>query len=292
MSEKFPVISIAKQAYSQALTYRKGLAYTALLTMGLFALGYGLIYAVFGSGTAEMLEVASHGGKMPMPAANGATILWALLALAIVFFFFSMIFNMWVRYGSLGEDGVAYSSTATALKAGFITMVKFFFIGILLVIVAGVVNAVLMITGVMPPAPEGEMLVPTASNVILSTLVLYGVISGIYSLFSSNLTQTALGSDKEEVGPAHVAEFAVVLFLINVVLLLPVGLLGLVLPFWLVWFVQCIAYVLLTAAIPVAHGLRYDWQRQVFAGESARDQFGITEAEALSSSDDGGEEPK
>ncbi|MBV1889110.1 MAG: hypothetical protein KUG67_02580, partial [Proteobacteria bacterium] len=79
----------------------------------------------------------------------------------------------------------------------------------------------------------------------------------IYSAFSANLTQTAIGNEQEALENPHTVDFAVVLLLVYAALVVPMILAAITGSDALFMTVQYALGLLIMLAVPAAHGLRY-----------------------------------
>lgn len=273
MDQKFPVIGIALQSAKQVIGFKTGIG----LTVGFFVIAAALFFALIwqlSGGDLSVFQTVAEGDMSRLPEDTPAGFV-PLFLLTFVFFLvgYSWIFNLWIRYGALGAAGALRQNVGKSIGASFVTSIKLILIGILLAIVAGVALLLLVAVGVFSLEEAAQAIKPSLIEALVTNFVLLAVISSVYAVFSSNLTQTALGSDKEEVGPPHVFEFGQVLFLLNAVILLPLVFLELFASSVLAQIYNFVGSAWLTAAVPLAHGLRYDWQRQAFAGETAEEQM-------------------
>jgi hypothetical protein len=261
MEAKFPIFDFVKQSFVQTFAYGKGL----LITLGAIIALTAAIFAVFM--LLGFLTSASGGSTGAMIAGGIITIVLSLYAMG-------WIFNYWVRYGAEGRNNLLPNGFAASLTPALATGLKLLFIGILLAIVAAVI---IMITGILGLGVKFNEIATLAQMDTLQAvkalgivyLIIFGVTCSVYSIFSSNLTKTALGREDEEIGEPHVLEFALVLFLIYAAVYIPTTLMQSVMPEIAGLLVEAFAGLLLAALIPVAHGLRYDWQRQVYASRAA-----------------------
>ena len=257
MEAKFPIFDFVKQSFVQTFAYAKGL----LVTLGaivVLAIAIVALFIVLG-----LLSTAGGGNV-------GAMILGGIVSIVLSLYAMGWIFNYWVRYGAEGAGNLLPGGFKASLTPALATGLKLLFIGILLIIVAVVI---FMITGILGIGIKFDQIGTVAGMDTLDLLkamgfaylIVFAVTCGIYSIFSSNLTKTALGREDEEIGEPHVLEFGVVLFLIYFISYIPVILVQLFLPEIIGVLAEFAAAFLLAAFVPVAHGLRYDWQRQVYA---------------------------
>ncbi|MCJ9430242.1 hypothetical protein [Kordiimonas marina] len=265
--QKFPILAVTKEALALPFKYPMEMAKTlGLMIAGVFGVSILMAILVAIMGGAGMM---GSGGTMmqQMEQGNfsgmGGMILIVFIVLLGVFWLIAYVFNYWVRLGAYGHDRAALRPLSKAWGAAGVTMVKMFLITILLVLVTLVVWYVLHLMGLVPSladqmrmGAEGDM--AHAARGGLATNIITTVITCVvYSIFSANLTQTALGSDKEGFEHPHTIDFAVVLMLLYAIVLIPMTLAemsGSIVMLMLVVYVLEF-YVML--AIATAHGLRY-----------------------------------
>lgn len=194
--------------------------------------------------------------------------LFGLIPIGLVMTFIMMmliayIFNYWVRAGAFGFEHARIRPFGEAMSAAFVNGLKFLCIGILLGVVSFVVISVLSAVGLSNSFSEqmGSAMaqdIATATRAGMLNQIISLVIGAVvYSLFSANLTQTALRSDDEGLSHPHTVDFAVVLMLVYLVLLVPVTILGLAGMMLLSSIVNAVLGVFVMFAIGVAHGIRY-----------------------------------
>ena len=278
MNAKFPIAEFIKQSFVQTFAYPMGLA----ITIGFF-IGVTVLAALL----LGLLAVI-------MAAILSQTLAMVLTFIGIFFFVFLLIgwtFNFWVRYGAEGRDNVLPAGFKGSIGPALETGLKLFFISILLGIVAAVMFLIAGIFGIGVSIDEFATLAQMSAADMIRTmgvvyLLTFGVTCAVYSVFSSNLTKTAMGRADEEIGEPHVGEFAVVLFSIYVACYVPLVLIQLVAPAIVGAIVEYLMGILLIVVIPVAHGLRYDWQRQTYAATVARDPSGTGQESPFVTSDD------
>lgn len=276
MTNKFPIGAMVKLAAVQVAAFKKGILITIGYFIGAVVIVLALMIAATGGDLSFLEPLLSGAQTVSAPAPGGFGFIF-FLALVGFLVGYAWIFNMWIRFGAFGAEGAFFESPTVGLKAAAVTALKLIFIMILLAIVAIVAVLIFAAIGLIDLQSATNAATPTLSNALTTNLVALAVISGVYSLFSSNLTQTALGSDSEEVGPPHVFEFAVVLFILDALLVVPLVFMQVFAPMWMTAIFQLVGGVWITAAIPLAHGVRYDWQRQQFAGETAAEQFNLSD---------------
>jgi len=231
----------------------------------LMLLGYvvaGGDMAAFGEVMAGIdgMEPDAIGAQMGQLEGMGGGALGMLLGLFLLLGVSAYIFNYWVRYATFGPDGVAFESFGAALSAAAVNGLKFILIFILIGLVSFVINFVLssfgLSKGIMEQAAITDMtdqyLAGFTFNIIAVVVTCF-----VYSAFSANLTQTAIGSDNEGMEHPHTIDFAVVLLLVYSTLVIPLVLTAFTGSDGLFMAVQYTLGFLIFFAIPAAHGLRY-----------------------------------
>lgn len=278
MADKFPVFAMVRQSARQVWEFKQGLLITVGFLIGMVVLIAALMLLVFSGTDPEFfsqLVSGQLGGDEINPPKGFLPFFFLVMAAVIVGY--AWVFNMWIRYGAFGRSGAFFDRAGESIVAAIVTALKMFFILILLAIVVMVFFLIITGLGILTVSDAANLESASIVMAVTINLVAVAVISGVYSLFSSNLTQTAIGSQVEEVGPPHVLEFAIVLFILEAIFLVPLIILQSAMLVWLTVIFQLVAGVWITAAIPLAHGVRYDWQRQAFAGETAVEQFNLSE---------------
>lgn len=265
MSTKLPIVAMVKQAFAQVTSFKVGLGITVAFLLAVSAFTVAIITLGLGLDMAALQEMA-NGGQPEMknvsPDFFGTSFLIILLAML---FGYAWIFNMWIRFGAFGKAGAFFPTAGESIQAALITALKLLLIGVVLGLVVLTAFVILAAVGLVSLDPDAVADGQTLVSAISSNLIFLAVVSGVYSLFSSNLTQTAIGSSREEIGPPSVADFAIVLFLINALFIIPILIVQEILPVVMVLILQLIGSIWTTSAVPLAHGLRYDWRRQAFA---------------------------
>lgn len=270
MDTKFPVINVTTAALKvpldSPLNILKGFglfllsAVIGALVLVLFLL-VGNINPETLSSMPDMLETGDYSALV---GAGFSLFFGMLILVAIVGLALAHIFNYWVRLSAFGEEDAAFETKGDALKAAFINMVKFILIAILIGLVSAVVQFVLSSVGLTDSFSE-QMAKATAGDMagqlrggLLSTFTSMIVSCLIYSLFSANLTQTAVGNEREGLEHPHTVDFAIVLLLLYSVLMVPVILTGLAGWLFIMAGFQYVLGLYIMFAVPAAHGLRYN----------------------------------
>ncbi|WP_417463433.1 hypothetical protein [Kordiimonas sp.] len=263
--QRLPILDIVKQSF--ALPFSRPVEF--FKTIGLFV-GVGIL-AVIAAMIVGMASGLSPEVMMTIQerVANGDLSAFAAMipALLVMVVFIMMaaayIFNFWVRAGAFGFEHARITPFGSAMSAAFVNGLKFVLIAILLGIVSFVVISILSTLGLTSSFSEqmasalGDDLAAATRAGMLNQIVSLVVGSIIYSLFSANLTQTAMRTDDEGLTHPHTVDFAVVLILIYLVLLVPVTLAGLMGSMLLSTVFNLVLGIFISFAIGVAHGIRY-----------------------------------
>ena len=261
MADKFPVVNVVKGALAAPLSDTKLL----LKSFAILAVVVGIVlsYASSKGLSVDLFQQLSgpNGESLMLEhsAAIGVTYLLAILLFGPTT---AYIFNQWVRFGAYGADGIKFPTRGAAVSAALVNMLKFFLIFLLIGIVVVVVIFVMNAIGVGPDLTDvqassnGDLAAMTA-NQFITSLVTTLLICIIYSLFSTNLTQTAVKSDKEGLEHPHTMDFTIVLFLLYMVSFIPGTLAGLTGSWVLSLVVSATIGFFVFVSVAVAHGLRF-----------------------------------
>lgn len=281
MSTSFPTVSIFKEAAKLPL----GAIGSMLASLGflLLAMLIGSIVVVIGvlvSGGEELMQAFSQQDAQDPEAlaammAGGALGLFVTMigAIAIIMFFSAHIFNYWVNYAAFGADDARWSFSDGRLGAAGTNAVKLFLITILVVLVNLVVISVFSVFGIGPGFADVAANVDYADSTLTnltSSIVTVVASGGIYSLFSANLTQTALRSRAEGLQHPHTLDFAIVIILLYALYLIPTVLAALTGSSGLTLVVSMALTLYVSFAVPAAHGLRY----RVCTAQNVHSTFG------------------
>lgn len=262
--QNLPILQIVKQSLLlpvfRPVPFLKPLGILFGLLMAMFAIffSFGLLGAFFTS--VEQTEQ-----DMQRAAENMSPILpFLLLALfPALLMAVANVFNFGVRVGAFDFGGARFPTFKSALAAAGVNGLKFIGIGIFILIIVLVLFAVLSLTGIGPgfmeqmeAAADNDIAALTRAQFLMNILVTL-VSCVVYSVFSSNLTQTALGSDKEGMVHPYNVDFAIILFLIYMVVLLPVTAAGLMGSAILMQILNFVLGLWVAVAVGVAHGIRY-----------------------------------
>jgi len=265
MAARFPIVDVAKAAVLMPLKSPMNIlkalgvmilsAIVGMILMMVAAILLGTDFETLGP---VMQEIAA--GNFEAASGLGGLALGYLLLIFTVVVGVSFIFNYWVRFAAFGADGASIKPFGTALKAAMINAVKFLFIGILIVTVSIVVMYVLSSLGVSSGFAEQVMIENAAEQYkagFAASVISTVAACFIYSMFSANLTQTAIGDDKEPLEHPHTVDFAVVLMLVYAIVIIPTLIAALIGSVGLFYLVQIVLGIYVGFAIPAAHGLRY-----------------------------------
>ena len=265
MEARFPTINVFKAALAAPLSKPLEILKSLLVFIGAAALS-GLLFALAGAGFGRldvMAEIQQQLAAGQVPEGAGALFLIFLLCMVVFGLAASYIFNYWVRFGAFGHANARFDSFGDAFSASFVNMLKFIFI----ILIIGLVNLLVMFVmtslGFGPDLlaePTGDVMQATLDNAISSfgTSVVTTVIACVvYSLFSANLTQTALRSDEEGMEHPHTIDFSIVLILLYAVVLIPGTIAALSGSIVLYGVSQLVLGLYIGLCVPVAHGIRY-----------------------------------
>ncbi|MFC3051318.1 hypothetical protein [Kordiimonas pumila] len=263
MENKFPILEVTKASLNMpSESWMDVLKAFGIIVSGV-VLGSFLMGLVFFAARIDMVVV----GQFLQGNMTGAGDAFAFLAATFVLvctilFAFAYIFNFWVRFAAFGEEGAAIRPYSKAYKAAAINMVKFLLIGLITVLVSLVIQTALSAIGLTTSFIDqmsntsGDIATSAHGDVLLEVLSTITMCI-IYSLVSANLTQTAVGSDKEGLEHPHTVDFAIVLVLLYSILMIPMVLASLAGWHAVVGILQYTVGFYIMFTIAVAHGLRY-----------------------------------
>ena len=262
MADSFPTLKVFKAALSAPLARPIVLVKTILILA--VAAAVPILYAVSQGINLEIIEQMTQPENAELATEYAVPLLLVyLLGAALLGPALAYTFNLWVRFGAYGPDSMGFPSVGNAISATLINMFKFFFILLLLGIALVVAFFVLSATGLAPGLNElaelsskDDLAAITLANLLPSVIYLI-IICVVYSVFSANLTRTALQSVQEGLEHPHTIDFAIVLFLLYLVVFVPVTLLSLLNAFWLSTVINYTLGLYIGFSIAVAHGLRY-----------------------------------
>ena len=248
--------------YIGSLLVTLGVLVLGVMAMMLVAVILSLITSVDMAPVLEFLQQSQAGNvsEIPNMSGLGVFLLVMLAGFYVISVFAAHVFNFWVNLAAYGRDAARWSLGEGRLSAALVNGLKFMLIGVLVGVVQLVTVLVLVRLGLVPGFAE-QAAITSYSEAILSGLTgsIFSVVitSGIYSLFSANLTQTALQSDAEGMDHPHTVDFAIVLVLLYAIYTIPTILAALSGSDVLTWTASIVLGLYLVFTIPVAHGLRY-----------------------------------
>lgn len=263
--QRLPILDIFKQSlalpFSRPVEFFKTIG--LLIGVGIFAGVVSMIFmAVLGLSPAEGVSIPQE------LAAGNYGVLAHLVPMMLVFIFMivmttAYIFNFWVRAGAYGFEEARLRPLSAALSAAFVNGIKFLLIGLLIGVVGFVAISIFSALGLakgfgdqLAMSVSQDMAAATRAG-MLNQIISLVTGAVVYSFFSANLTQTALKSDEEGLSHPHVGDFAVVLILLYLVLLVPTTLAGLMGSMFGATILNLVLGIFIMFAIGVAHGIRY-----------------------------------
>ena len=246
-------------------------------SIGIFVLGAiaaGIVAAVFIiasgvelGGLEQSIQQGDPSGLLPLFVAY-------IPAMFIMLIFAAQVFNYWVTLAAFGQEEAKWSWSEKRFSAAVVNALKLLLLGILLAIVSFVVTSMLSALGLAPSFTEQmqmEDITKSVSATITSTLIMAVASCAVYSLFSANLTQTALRSNAEGLDHPYNVDFAIVLMLLYAIYLVPTTIAALTGSQGLTYLVSFVFLIHLMFTVPIAHGLRY---RVCVAEKGERDTHG------------------
>ncbi|UTW54240.1 hypothetical protein [Kordiimonas sp. SCSIO 12610] len=263
MANSFPTLNVFKASLAAPLSSPFSLIKSVLILA--IAIAIPVFYGVSKGITPEILQaMADPTNNQEIVQQYAAYVgLAYILGLVLVGPVLAYLFNFWVRFGAYGADRAGYESVGAMISATLVNMLKFIFIILLLGIAVIVALFVMNLSGLAPSFDELAQIAATndiaaqTRATLLTSVVYLIIICIIYSLFSANLTQTALKSDKEGMEHPHTIDFAIVLFLLYAVVLIPSTIAGLLGSFWGSAIINYVMSVYIGFSVAVAHGIRY-----------------------------------
>ncbi len=273
----FPILKVVTGAIVAPLDNIKGIIFTVLTFVGAYLFVIVVVtlfaYLAVDIGTIDTSAMSGDKGVTAQQEALASFfamfgfsgLLLTLFTVILLGITITMLFNYWVRFGAGGTAKAWHSPLSRAISMGGRNFAKFFLASIAIGIAVMIAIAILGLLGV-PGMSFAELTAQSNStdlgDMMVAQLgvnmVMLLVMCAVYALFSASLTKTALDNPDYEMGDTHVAEFAVVLFIIYLVSTVPVILLGLVAPTWLIVVAQILINIWIIIVIPTAHGLRYN----------------------------------
>lgn len=270
--KQIPILAIVKASltmpFSKPLEIFKALL---LLVVSFFGMAFlmGVVMAATGFDPAVMDQMAQQGssdagGQAEAMMSMMMVMLPAILiGMAVLMLVWAHIFNFWVRAGAFGVENAKFETFGKALSAAGINALKFFAVTLLLAVISFVAFFVLQALGLsvgfakqMELAMANDIAAATKAG-LMNQIIMTVITCGVYSWISANLTQTAVGEDREGLEHPHTVDFAIVLFLLYVIVLVPQVLLSLLGNPILMTVVYWPMLLVIMLAIGVAHGIRY-----------------------------------
>lgn len=262
MDDKFPIINVTKGALAAPLSHMSSLIRSVVFLA--IALGVPAWYGMTNGVTFEIIQGMADPSNTELMQQHGKSVgVTVLLLLTMMGPVSAYLFNYWVRFGAFGAEGAGFPSTIAMVSALFVNMVKFLLIFFLIGLVSFITMWVLGMIGIGPDSTEqaaiaasGDLRAATQAGFV-QEIILLAVFCVIYSLFSANLTQTALKSEQEGMSHPHTIDFSIVLFLLYLAAFIPGAIAGLLNSWTLSIGVDLTIGVYIGLTIAVAHGLRY-----------------------------------
>jgi len=279
MENKFPILDVTKASllmpFNSIANIFKAIGLFIVAILGFVVLMFaGLLIgggdmAAIGNSLGGVTDPAKIAEQMATLDGMGGGALGALLGFLLLISMTAYIFNFWVRFSSFGRDGASFETFGKAAAAASVNGFKFILIFVLIILVSTVLNFVLSSFGLSKGLME-QAAIPDMTDQYLSgftfNLIVVVVTCFVYSAFSANLTQTAIGDNQEPMQHPHTMDFAVVLLLIYATLIIPMVVAAFTGSDTLFMAVQYLVGIIVWLAIPAAHGLRYRICKEENAG--------------------------
>lgn len=210
---------------------------------------------MFSPGAGDTAQTAETIGAMTAALLFGIPTFLVLAMLAM-----AHLFNVGVRAGAMGAKHAGFDTFGQALGAAAVNGIKFFLIALVIGVISLIIMTILTAVGLGPDlmnaAAQSDIATATR-EMLLANIIVVLVSCAIYSIFSANLTHSALKSDREGLKHPHTVDFAIVLILLYAVLLVPTTLAGLAGSMMAVQVLNFILGLFVAVAVGVAHGVRY-----------------------------------
>ena len=254
MENTFPTIDVFKKAVGLPLAYPVEVAKSVGWMIAGFVAAVAVFVALMLVGGIDQAGLQALNEKLLSNDLEAMTtiMLPLLVAVLVMTIFFAHVFNRWVRLAALGLERIPFESAGEAITAAVVNMIKFLLVGVIIAIASFVAMFVFSAAGLIDMTDPNSV---QGSGVFSIVQVIISCV--IYSLVSSNLTNTALAEDKEALNHPHTVDFAIVLVLIYSIILVPTILMGYVGLQSLVWIVQLVLGIFVSFAVPAAHGIRF-----------------------------------
>lgn len=264
MQKSFPTIAVFQESAKFPLNHLG----SVLMSLGVFVLG-AIIATVlaavimlasgFDLANAEALLQSMQSGQVENLGSAGGILLAFLAMLVVILGSTSHVFNYWVNLSAYGSQAASWSFSDGRGKAMMVNAFKLLFIGILVSIVGIVITLVLSAVGLSPSLAEqaSSDAVTQYREGLAASIIVTVSYCIIYSLFSANLTYTALQSTAEGMEHPYVMDFSIVLIMLYALFVIPSAIAAFIDSSILFWAIQIILGLFITFAIPAAHGVRY-----------------------------------
>ncbi|TNE63073.1 MAG: hypothetical protein EP335_10495 [Alphaproteobacteria bacterium] len=263
--KKFPILAVTVEALKLPITQPLQLLKAAGVLIAGFVASVAVMMVMMLAGLVSPTAFDDLAGELQRGDFGnmGALALFIIIMMVALLWAFAFVFNYWVRAGAFGPSAAAMRPFGKAWGAAGVNMIKLVLITILLGLVSLVVVYVLHAVGLAPSFGEQmqaganpDIAASTRAG-IASNIIVTVVSCIVYSIFSANLTETAVGTGKEGLEHPHTVDFAIVLVLLYAVILIPTTLAGLTGSMGLMLAITYPLYFYVSLAIAAAHGLRY-----------------------------------
>ncbi len=262
MQDNFPTVAVFKEAVQLPLKHVGGIfasigmffgaIVAAVVVVALTMVIVGFDAAVLES-LLENIQAGQFGGL-------GGLALAYLFALLIVLFFAAHIFNYWVNLAAFGKPHARWSFSEGRFSSAVVNGLKLLLISILVGLINVAVTFALSSMELAPSFSDQIGIIDISESILAtltSTIIMVVVSCIVYSMFSANLTQTALRSNAEGLEHPHNVDFAVVLMLLYTIYLIPTVIAALTGSIALTYTISTVFVLHLMFTVPIAHGLRY-----------------------------------
>jgi len=264
---RFSIIAVFKESIAVPFQNMKGFLGSIGVFIGIyFIIGVSmtllisdnLSFTTLMSGD-PMAIAESMGGGSPLGLLFFVVFMWFILIPVI-----AMIFNYWVRHAAFGPGHGFAPSAGEMIKMGFVNALKFFGVGIVLAIafmLLGLVFGFLFgMLGLLDLDSMAGLNQENLSAGLIGMQVMMGVgVCFIYAIMSGSLTRTALGSDYIAIRDPHANDFAVVLMLIYVPVIIVSAFLPFIFGLVAGFLLSMVVSLWSTFAIASAHGIRHKY---------------------------------
>jgi hypothetical protein len=262
MLAKFPTTEIFKQSIQLPFSNVGGIfASIGMFIGGIIVAGIflAITMAVIGFDP-EALENLAQNLQAGQFDGLGTLVIGYLIAFVAALVFIAHIFNYWVNFAAFGKEEARWSFAEGRFAAAITNGLKLLLISMLILLINFAVTFVLSSLGLVPSFSEQLGITDITESILapLTGSIVMVVISCIvYSIFSANLTQTALRSDAEGLEHPHNVDFAIVLVMLYAFYLVPTVIAALTGSAVLTYIVSFLLTLHFMFTVPIAHGLRY-----------------------------------